>query len=321
MATQLSSGIYHLDVHDVDFEAAHLYEHLLIASFREHVYTHGLSRYLYGWVEGETFRRVMYITYDFYHPDAEPLFHAFMTNPGRIDYSLLDRELARLQAESRAIVSVFDRRELVAQLAHIDQQVFVDHRQAFAAARYECSKYDEDISSRVIPMKRSSAAFRRITVLFGLENLSLDELVASQRIAPILYEAFDDEMFRMGAYKNDASYLVKEAGTPFYVGGSFYTIRRGQYTTAQMTAALTASLEKIAADVGAHPEQLDHYTAAFVGSALWSDAPRRYYNHSGVITSNRAVAQALSVERLLALLPRVNIRVMSTNDAHLKLLR
>lgn len=66
----MQANTYHIFTKDIDFDVAHLYEHMLIDSFNILLENRDRSKYLNGWVDGETFPEIIYIETGFYNDKA-----------------------------------------------------------------------------------------------------------------------------------------------------------------------------------------------------------------------------------------------------------
>ncbi|HUC96233.1 MAG TPA: hypothetical protein VMR16_01030, partial [Candidatus Saccharimonadales bacterium] len=66
----LYTSLIKVDVSDIDWQVAHLFEHMVINSFYQKAVSDNIRTEMLGWVNGETFNEVLFFDIGFY--DKEP---------------------------------------------------------------------------------------------------------------------------------------------------------------------------------------------------------------------------------------------------------
>lgn len=313
MTSRISSGLYHMKTRDFDYEAAHLYEHMLIQTFINTLPEHGISQFFFGWISGETFRDFMFINYNFYDSKVESLFRRFMKKDGRIDFSMIDNQLVRIQVEDLSVINKIDSDKLVAELKRIDAAPFYDHSGKIVAEHVESSKA---IPSQIIEMHPSKPQFSHVVISFAANNLTLDEKLAFLRLTPIIYDATDLALFSIGLYQNHVGPLSDNNNKDGMTTSATYTTLQNSNTPQQLRDAIQNSLDRLANDISKYSPQIKQYINCFKDSTEWSDSPLDYYRHSGVLTSRSQIVAAFTTQNILSILSKVDVkcRIVAIDD-------
>lgn len=312
MSKQIHTGIYHIPLDGIDFDVAHIYEHLIIQTFRRSLRDLGFSQYLFGWVNGETFHDVLFIEYGIYNPKIEKAFKKFMSKPQRINFEYLDNELVRIQAEEMRTIDALDKDALIEQLRHLDNEPFLDHDHNIETVFTQ--RPTDHAPSEIISMHNSKSDFKDITVMLGAQNMTAEEKLAYLRFAPILHEVIDDCLFALGAYAANSSWAIDKPTHNGMLIAAIHTIRRGSYTNKQVEQGLLDSLSALKTDLQNHPKELRHYIDGFVTTPNWNSFPIDYYRHTGIITSKKNIAKSFTPAILNTLIPKIKVSVSNTSQ-------
>ncbi len=310
----IHTGLYHLPIKGVDVEAAHIYEHLLLATFRQSLEKHGFSKYLFGWVSGETFRDVIFIEYGFYDQKVEKIFQKFMQESHRIDSSLLKNELLRIEAEARITISDLDEAELMRQLHQLDNDTFINHANNTEIAPPKTTQ--NDIKSDVVKMRKSKSKFRTIAITLGIRNMTVDEKRAFLRLTPLLNDAIFNCMYQLGSYCDDSSWAIGKPVLDGMLVVSINTMKRGGSTNKQIEKNLRHSLESLAIDIKQRPDELKSYIQGFLTTPNWNNFAVDYYRNTGIITTKKQIAESLTQERIASLISRIEIEICLATEDH-----
>lgn len=295
----------------MDWGVAHLYEHLLIQSFRAHVEASGYSPYLYGWVGGETFQGVLFIDYGFYNPALEELFVKFMQNTPRISLADLENEILRIQAEDRVLVDISNKKRLVELLKEMDKTTFTNVNDGDEVRQID------DIAPSHPPFmkeKRSAKSFKQITVAVGLPQASLEEKATFLRMTPIIFDAIDSALFSKGLYQNEVSWPVHNKHHDSMLAHAIYTVKKGTVSNKDIEKIAHEALASI--ELRGHEKEIKYYADGFVGTPNWHTFPIDYYRYTGIISSKRRIAELLKVENLQGLMGKLQIQVTRTTPDH-----
>jgi hypothetical protein len=310
--TQVKSGNYSLDIRGFDSDVAHLYEHLLIVSFKQLVEQRGFSPYSYGWVSGDTFADMMYIEYGFYKSEVEELFKSFIARTKRIDMSLLDIEIERLQAEDKAVFLDSPKAEIQKQLDDLDKLHFRDNSELHEPLFL--TDIPGDFRSEVFKTKRASKSFRKVAVIVGSNQLSKIEQLAFLRFSPIIQNAVDNCMQSIGAYETCSSWPITKNNEKGIWELTIHTIRRGKYTSRQITHFVESELVKLANDIEQRPTDLQAFIDGFMTVPVWDHFSTGYYRWTGIAASKKSIYEAFRPEVILPLLNKLKVTVREPSD-------
>ncbi len=304
----LTTALYSKPLNDVGWDVAHLYEHLVIARFKKYVHDKGYSGALYGWVSGETFPAVIFIEAGFYDPAVKSLFDTFMQSEAdaRIDLSMLDHELERLQAEEQAVVKKIDLLQLKSDLLRLDAQPFLDHEKTTSASLALATTNKHTGSS--LALEPTPNLFVTNTVIVSLSDASTEDNALFLRLTPPLFAIIEEAVNAAGGY------VLTYEDTP-----SYNQSRHGVYEVAQVSfrstrydsEALGTELTKAIACFDAHSrlDALNAYREGFEKTETWSTLPIDYYRSTGILTSRHQIATNFTPEKVTDVIRRVIVTI------------
>lgn len=310
MKTTIQTGLYRLHDPTMDWGAAHLYEHLLIQSFRDYVAANGYSPHLYGWVGGETFEGMLFIEYGFYSSTIEVLFAQFMQQSPRVNLDMLDAEILRIEAEDKVLIEINDMERLKLLLKSIDNTKFVDVE---AGGGIEQVK---DIQSQqsVLKERRSKKSFRHVTVAAGLPSTNLEEKAIFTRLTPIIFDALNKGLFSAGLYENEVSWPVYNKPHDAMLAHAIYTVKNDIVTNDELKALAQKALAAIRLE--GHETELRHYIDGFAATPNWHTFPIDYFRHTGLIVSRADIARLFTVENVESVLGKLKVEILATVQEH-----
>lgn len=319
MNKSLRTGLLHLNLGNTNFDVAHLYEHMLIETFKRSLEDHGISKYLFGWISGETFHDILFIEYGFYNPKTEQLFLDFMQSNSRINYNLLDIELERIQAEDSSIIVTIDKDAILSLLKKIDQLVFINHRDDFIPTKIRTPSNNSD--SKILEMKRAKKQFREVAISFGIRDITSQDLQILLRLRPLVLDAIDTSLFNMGAYGIDTSLTACHPDLSLTFVISAYNIRRKGIALKQINEKIRKNIMGLADDIQKHSDEITDYMSGFVTTPNWHSFPIDYYRYTGMITSKNNIRKLFTPENIIALLAKLEISVTTATADHWDLLQ
>lgn len=310
MNSFLRTGLYRLHDPNMDWGAAHLYEHLLIQSFHDVVVANGYSPYLYGWVGGETFEGVMFIEYGFYNPDIEKLFVKFIQQTPRVDLAMLKNEILRAEAEDMVLIDVSDFEQLTLRLESMDKAKFID---------VETDSDIEQINSisgaqSVIREKRSKKSFRQVTVAVGLPSGSLEDKVLFTRLTPIIFDAINARLFNEGMYQNEVSWPVYNRPHDAMLSHAIYTVKKSTATNKDVRLAAEEALAGV--QIKNHEKELEYYIQGFMITPNWHTFPIDYFRYAGLFASRKRIGQLFTPENVERVISNLKVDVVHTVPDH-----
>ncbi len=309
--THVNTGLYHLNTSDIDYDVAHLYEHLVIASFTEHLRQEGHPYYLYGWLHARTFQGVVFVEYGFYDEVLVPLLADFLSSKARINLDILDSELARIQSEDRSVITTFSRSGVMRQFAQLDEREFVDHAESFQSFVVPHNRRE---ASSVLALKYAPKKFRDITVSAHLNEPSPEEMIAFLRLRPLILDALDIGAQRIGGYHYSSTASIRQTTTGELSTMAIYDIPRSGLRTSQIKSRIDTAIQELSTEIQSHPEAVAKYREAFVTTPGWHGFPMDYFTYTSIVTSRHEIAKCFTPERITGMLSRLCVHVQATTS-------
>ncbi len=310
MKNYIRTGLYRLQDPSMDWGVAHLYEHLLIQSFRDHVAANGYSPYLYGWVSGETFEGMLFVEYGFYSADIEELFKSFMQRTSRVDLDMLDNEIRRIEAEDMVSIEVEDMVHLRQLLQDMDDAEFTNAEKVGTIEQAE----DIEDSRSILKERRAKKSFRQVTVAVGLPSANLEEKAIFTRLTPIIFDALNKVLFSAGMYENEVSWPAYNKPHHAMLAHAIYTIRKGTETDSEIKVIAERAVSNIR--LQGHEKELAQYIDGFVSTPNWHTFPIDYFRHTGLIVSRADIAALFTIENVERVLDKLKVDVLATSQEH-----
>lgn len=302
----ITTRLCRLAVSDIQWQLAHLFEHVLIAGFRNFLATRGHSKDLFGWLNGETFESYLFLEGGFYDPATAELFDEYLANLPRFTEDEIARSLRTIEAEERAVMKVTDYEKV--------QRVF---EVLSRRTRGSQPVLDQRQPMPLIEEAGSPKDFRSITLAVGAANLSVPEQKLLLRLYVILIDVIENALReQFGAYATGRSSVVDmKDGYAFFVKATF---ARNSVTMPCLKAACAEALH--AFDVTANMAAIMHHFNAFAAEPLWKDLSIEYYRHAGIVATNAEIAGYATTENVQSLIQKLGIGAFASNkhsDRHI----
>lgn len=308
MKNYINTGLFCMDIRKYNSDIAHLYEHLLIRKFQSVLVLAGFSPYLYGWVEGETYRNIMFIDYGLYNPKVEELFLEFMGRKTRIDYSFVDLEIARIGTEALSTVTVLNKEELIKDLARLDKQPFINLQENTTNKLYQMGEPETQVKPELFTEKRSKKSFRKVAVVAGIEDMTLEEKAIFLRLTPILTDCITNSLYDLGMYGNDYSGPKYNSKFNAMLVYKTFTIRRSTYSNYDIQKAAAQAIANI--DLSNSAYELQCYLDGFLSTPNWATFPLDYFRDTGMVVSKKQICELITADNVHKLLERIQIKVV-----------
>lgn len=196
----MKNYLYTLPVTNIEHEIAHLFEHLLLRKLNSKLASAHIVPTLEVSTKGETFADVVFIHFSTPNAQAADIFETFMAHRNKIDLKDVDIELQRIEIEERAILTIRDREELSSVLKELDTRS--DWKDlATAASPAQLTTHSELIDDSDIIHKRKNAhSFRDLSVGFGINDASADEIALFSVMGHIVTDALYSSLNAAGFY-------------------------------------------------------------------------------------------------------------------------
>ena len=299
----LHTGLYYCEVQDQTI--AHLYEHLLIASFKDFIETQGFSRYLFGWLNGETFDTVLFLEYGFYDKQVENLFTEFIQSDSRINFVHVNNELERIAAEEGADLSAASINAVTTELQRFNFLPFQSLENTNIL--HDESPLETTTKRPIVTLKKKTPNLI-INVLVEMEYNCIEQLATLLRSTPILYDTINETLFAKGTYEVASSWIAREPGS-LIARGSVIHESRMELSSASTKRQIEEAIKLTSEKLSEHPNQLRTYANGFITTQTWNTLPIEYYRYAGVIASRNTIAELLTPEAVADVFSQIHITV------------
>lgn len=299
----LYSKLYQLETHDTEWQIAHLFEHLLIRTFYAQLAHKMIPSEMISWVNGETFKDILFIDTLFYTKDLADEFNTYITKLPIFTQEEIAHSIAALQAEDKIILSINDTIALQNELQKLSQREWSTPQ----------LPRKEHPQSAIITEKQSAKSFRDIVIITKAMNLTHDEQKVFLRLRILLVDLVANSLIPInGIYQgNDSSLALQHQDMAFMTK---YTVTKGT-TLRQLNNALSnvisieqARLEKI----------IKNHFEVFASEPTWQDMPIEYFRQTGIVTNNQEIAQLATPKTVKSILQKTSFEAVAMTPAHKK---
>lgn len=309
----ISTGIYRLPVLATEFEIAHLYEHLLLRQFCQLLKQNNQPLCLSGWVNGETFEEYIFIDYGLYSPKTEHLLDEFLRTENKFNPADIDEELRVLQAENKAFLSVTSREQLLSQLHQLDKRQWANLAKDMSPAVMDSELKQQ--KPAILTLQPNAHSYRNVSVVFGVENITADELALFSRLTPIIYDIITHALrTKFYAYDRHFQFATRSRRHQAALGLAIFTVQRGALQQKPAQLAITQALAEF--KPANHAKALSHYFEAFATTPNWHYFPVDYYRSSGVVVSRPYIRSLGTPQNVEDLFSRLKVKVTPTRPGH-----
>lgn len=290
----MHTSLYYKDIRGLDWDTAHIYEHLFITCFEQYLETKGFSRYIYGWINGRTYQAILFIEAAFYNPAIKKLFEEFVTtNAFVLDKNQLPTILAQVQAEEQSLFKDIDTEKLVKSITQIANLPFHNNDTLDTVTFLP----DATAPTAAMHVKKSTRKFTEFKVVIHLPDTQLENVAVFLRLTPILTKIADTTVTNSGGYAttSDTSVHYNARRKSFYITATYRIAREG-YDKSDMLRAITHAMQNF--DIKKHASEFTKYITTFAAYPTWSTFPVEYFETAGIHTSRAKIAQLFQSETL-----------------------
>ena len=295
----LSAKTFHLDTQDFDWDTAHLFEHLLIQGFYDMLPAHGYKPELIGWIDGDTFKDIIFIDSGFYEPEVAKLFDDYLMNLPEFTESLINKIVPGIECEGRSLAEITDMAECLSQLKALGKRKW-------------CAPIDEgDDKPHVIKLKKSSKDFGDVRLMVSSGKLTESEQKLFLRAQAIIFDITTHHI-----RKHFAAYILDSTGVNSlkrgYYGFGIELVTKKSIDTEDIRAAAADHIKKYPVDEGF--SQIKAHFDVFATEAWLQNAPVDYYRNAGIVTTNREIADLATVEDFEGLMSKLEVTICDIED-------
>lgn len=301
----ITTRLYRLNISDIDWQTAHIFEHVLLAYFRPHLEAHGTNSDLYGWVNGETFSDQLFISGGFYNSKAATIFDDYINRLPVFSKATIQHAIQTVESEERKIITVNDWPLLLSQFDELRQRDWNNH------------ETKTSVKSVALNEKRDAAMFRSLTIGIGSAALSPDEIKLLCRFQVIISDMVENRLQEQYAtYTTGRSELLEwKDGHAFFTRVTF---KRKAATIKDITSASEKSLRQF--DVAKNWADIQKHFETFAHEPDWQTLAVTYFKHTGVTTSNSEIAALATQKNIARLFQKLHIQVFEDHPETDKLL-
>lgn len=293
----ISRAIHTLDVNDVQWDVAHLFEHLLIHAWHAYLVDNNYNPSLYGWVQGETFEEYLFIDAGFYDTRTASLFGSFIGTRLQFSSNEIDKSLAEIGAEEKSKFSIIDKQ-------HLQQDIALLSNRLLSGKDNKENTHKSDIC---LDSKKMSKRYRDITLLISGNDLSKTEQIVFLRLRTIVIDIVSHALKdKYVCYEQGSSALVRNNQDMGYI--SNVTLETGQAKRRELAAYLTSSVQQFQVEKGW--SQIEMHLKVFAEEPLWKDVSIEYYRETGILTSPSEIAMLATKEVILSIFSKVTIEAI-----------
>lgn len=284
------------------WNVAHLYEHMFFENFYNLVRQRGIDPGVIGYMGGETFQDIIFVSVGFYNKAIAEMYEAYVAK-NRVDHTFLAIGIGGCEAEERVTFVINDQQALERELQVFDQLPWVEVSEL--APQYIIDH--EDDADGVIAIRKSAERFRDVHMVMYLESPTRHEAAVWLRLSIVM----DDVMIR--AMRNIY---------PSYAPDSEPTMRKGnrvarimehrferQVTLKQIRQSMQEILENF--DTATNMPYILEHMDMFGGHALWADMAITHYKYTGYLVGNNKIAELATPQMIEHIIKKIQVKAQA----------
>ena len=298
----MKSYIFLKRFNSIPLEAAHIYEHLFIESFRKYaVHTLGIDDAVIGYIGGETFENVLFIEAWFYESSVSDLFEAYILK-NSYDNKLIDTAIKQCEAEGRFSLAVLDQKAFTSTFETLNSLPWIDGT-TLPVTSYEKSESAE--SDSLFQIHKNAKHFKSITISPYLVDASVEDVALYRRLSVIVHDIVDSVIRAHGWYEPD-SYPIKQAGT-FTHTVTGVTLPVGDMSNHAIEDEIESRLHDF--DIKKNFSLIKAHFNYFAAQPTWIGDMRNDLHRIDVMVGNEVVNELATEVNIARLLSRIQVRV------------
>lgn len=290
----LYTDLHNVNISDIDWQTAHLFEHLLIDGFYNLTNEKGVRTEMLMWLRGETFHDVLFFDVGFYDAALSREFNNYLQSDKRFKREEIDSALAVISAEERKIINVVDYRSLIEVL----NELWV--RLGGKATKTSLAKTNLKLLRELQDGKR----FHDITIVTTFDDVSEESQKLLLRLRILFMDLIEKNLNEpKGGYMRGHSSMLKNGNSM-----AFMT----QYTFNQNIGIneVSEALESIKTqEVDKYMDSIRKHFDVYVSEPVWENLPIEYFRDTAIVTTNKEIASYGSIEHVQALFDKASFKV------------
>lgn len=299
----ISTRHYYLNTSLLEWNIAHVFEHVIILAAKSRIAAGGYPIDLFGWISGETFEKQLFIDAGFYQNEASALFDEFMISSDISYKRHIAEAISMVEAEEKSTVNM-SADDIIGQFPLFD------------TLQWNTLNAIKPSMTSTVPSQffmKSAKKFRDLSIVISAKSLTPNEQKVFLRLRPILIDIASEKLSQnLSLYSRGASpvFISNNIGKFFFV-----------ITTKNMPGRLTRLEELVTNHIQAYPvakkwPTINAHFEVFATEPLWADTPTDYYRHSGIVTTTAEIADLATKSLVNSVFSkiRINIRTASAHE-------
>lgn len=268
-----------IDIRPLPWAIAHLYEHIFIEEFYEYLTANEHNADLFGWINAHTFEDMMFINCGHYSKKTALAYDAFVQKKLVFTPANVHHAIRCIQAEERETWT-FDMDTLLTSLEEVS--TFLTGKKPLSGPFY-------------LPKITNAAQFYEDSTLhIEFPHTELDEFKVLLRLSVTFSDIAARIVQRNQAYVQGVSELLNDGADTAELLIQF--THRKDSELAKIGPQIARTLHSYLDD-RALQTILTNFSV-FEKEQLWQDLPIRYYENSGIVTTNSEIAALATKERI-----------------------
>ena len=284
---------------NIDLNTVHLYEHLVIMGFYNYLEKTGTSTDLFGWINGQTFDKVMFIYSCFYNPNTAKLFDQYFASKLSFTEAEIDYCLATIEVEERSI-------------AKVNKPQLLHDLEAVASLPWNKPSNIAPTILKSINFTKSAKDYHDLTIEIELQSKNIDLQTLFLRVEVMIYD-----IIHLALQKNIISYVqgtspvtilsVNDLASSIKV----ITVKNKTQTASEIQSICQTAIDNF--DVKKNFKDIKRHFQIFAKEPLWQEINIFYYRYSGILTLNQEIANLATLKNIDTIFKNTRITVHRTN--------
>lgn len=293
----------YLETKGYDWSTSHLYEHCFLASFYDFVKDKGFYPEHIGWINGGSFKDVMFFESGFYDEKVQKLLDDFIAHSPSFDDELIAHELKVMEAEALGRFNIKNPEKL--------RQQFLE------LATHEFNKsYPKIKRPSVIDFDNRPHSFTKISLRLELGTADLEIQKLFSRAVIFFTNTLDLALrAKYATYGLGESFMpyisVRNKDVVFHI--SVYRIDKTIWDEVGVNKFAKEVVRRI--DFRAIWPAIEKHMQVLANYSSWQQHEVERYRYTGLIASNKEVAKLCTIERLEFIKNNLQIKVYKTKPS------
>lgn len=294
------------------WDVAHLYEHAFCHAYFAYLLKNDVNPSVCGFLNADTFERVIYIYASFYNKKTADLFEKFI-NTNDVSEEYIDIASKEIGLEDKSIYKIVDQAEFNNQFSEINQIIWAD----VSLLKTAHSISDRNLILSPFSMTHSAKTYRDVIISNFIENGTADENALMLRWSMVL-----DDVIRVSLNSDMICYLTYSS--PAYIVkdnfvGRTQIIRFSKDISLQDIKINVENIVK-AFDLKKNYSYIKDHFSEYSNQPTWRDDPITYYRYSSIVTSSLHISSLATIDNLQSLTDKVKITAQNyTNSSRNRL--